>query len=142
VTSAAFITRWQHAGGAERANYSLFLTELCDLLGVPHPDATTQNPAHDAYVFERTVMFDNGPGTKASTGRIDLYKRNCFVLETKQGVGSFAPFLRDENADIKHNNIAHDPRTTRARPAHDPRTTRARPAHDPAKLGLMLNAQS
>jgi len=34
-----FITRWRNSGGAERANYALFLSELCDLLGVPRPDA-------------------------------------------------------------------------------------------------------
>jgi hypothetical protein len=93
VTYPEFEARWRSAGGAERANYSLFLTELCDLLGVPHPDATTHSPAQDAYVFERTVTFDNGPGNKATTGRIDLYKRGCFVLETKQGVGTFESFL-------------------------------------------------
>ena len=27
-----FIARWQASGGAERANYQLFLTGLCDLL--------------------------------------------------------------------------------------------------------------
>lgn len=25
----AFISRWEKAGGAERANYQIFLTELC-----------------------------------------------------------------------------------------------------------------
>ena len=31
----AFIARWQsNEGGAERANYALFLTELCTLIGV------------------------------------------------------------------------------------------------------------
>src|SRR5215470_15091429 len=35
----AFITRWQgQEGGQERANYALFLTELCDVLDLPHPD--------------------------------------------------------------------------------------------------------
>ena len=74
----------RHAGGAERANYGLFLTDLCDLIGVPRPDATTDSPAQDAYVLERAVTFDDGAGKK-STGRFDLYKRGCFVLETKQG---------------------------------------------------------
>jgi hypothetical protein len=74
----------RHAGGAERANYGLFLTDLCDLIGVPRPDATTDSPAQDAYVLERAVTFDDGAGKK-STGRNDLYKRGCFVLETKQG---------------------------------------------------------
>ncbi len=33
-----FIARWQgQEGGQERANYALFLTELCDVLGLPQP---------------------------------------------------------------------------------------------------------
>jgi hypothetical protein len=35
----AFIARWQgRGGGQERANYALFLSELCDVLGVSRPD--------------------------------------------------------------------------------------------------------
>ncbi len=30
----AFTGRWQSSGAAERANYVLFLTEFCDVLGV------------------------------------------------------------------------------------------------------------
>ena len=82
-----FLDKWQASGGAERANYSLFLTDLCDLIGVPRPDPTTDNPARDSYVLERAVIFDDGAGKK-STGRIDLYRRGCFVLETKQGTDS------------------------------------------------------
>ena len=33
-TVEAFIVRWQSAGGSERANYQLFITELCELLGL------------------------------------------------------------------------------------------------------------
>ncbi len=32
-----FLTRWRASGAAERANYQLFLSELCDLLQVPRP---------------------------------------------------------------------------------------------------------
>ena len=32
-----FITRWQAAGGSERANYPLFVSELARLLGQPEP---------------------------------------------------------------------------------------------------------
>jgi hypothetical protein len=80
-----FIARWQNSGAAERANYALFLTELCTLLGVPQPDPTHADDADNAYVFERSVTFHHQDGT-TSTGRIDLYKRGCFILEAKQGV--------------------------------------------------------
>ncbi|SOD89874.1 class I SAM-dependent DNA methyltransferase [Spirosoma fluviale] len=86
MTYSEFITRWEISGGAERANYVLFLQDLCDLLGVARPDPTTHDPAQDAYVTERAVTFQDG--AKTSTGRIDLYKRGCFVLETKQGTES------------------------------------------------------
>ena len=83
MTYSDFEARWKPAGGAERANYGLFLQDLCDLIGVARPDPTTDNPTQDAYVLERAVEFnDHG---KRSIGRIDLYKRGCFVLETKQG---------------------------------------------------------
>jgi hypothetical protein len=82
---AAWIAKWQKSGGAERANYQLFLTELCDVLGVPHPDPTVAEEPQNAYVFEKNVIFNNGDGT-TSTKRVDLYRRGCFVCETKQGV--------------------------------------------------------
>lgn len=79
----AFITRWKGKQGAERANYQLFLSELCDALKLPHPDPASDETQHNAYVFERAVTFHKPDGA-TSIGRIDLYKRNCFVLEAKQ----------------------------------------------------------
>ena len=99
VTPTEFIARWSNSGGAERTNYGLFLNDLCDLLGVPRPDATTDNPAQDAYVLERAVSFDDGAGKK-STGRIDLYKRGCFVLETKQGTDTPDTASKTEKAQL------------------------------------------
>ncbi len=81
----AFIDRWKKSGGAERANYQLFLAELCDVLDVPRPEPTVDDDSQNAYVFEKNVVFDNGDGT-SSTRRIDLYRRGLFVCETKQGV--------------------------------------------------------
>jgi hypothetical protein len=83
----AFIHRWQTSAAAERANYALFLSELCDILNVPRPDPARATDQDNAYVFERTVHLDNGDGT-TSVGRIDLYKRAAFVLEAKQGSGT------------------------------------------------------
>ncbi|GAA0566836.1 class I SAM-dependent DNA methyltransferase [Caenispirillum bisanense] len=81
---AAFIARWEPSGGAELANYALFLTELCDLLRLDRPEPARADTHLNDYVFERQVVI---PGVgETTTGRIDLYKRGCFVLEAKQGV--------------------------------------------------------
>ena len=54
----AFIKRWSdREGGAERANYALFLVELCDLIGVQRPDPAGQETERNEYVFERAVRF-------------------------------------------------------------------------------------
>ncbi|MFC0243752.1 class I SAM-dependent DNA methyltransferase [Rhodopseudomonas telluris] len=78
-----FITRWQNQeGGQERANYGLFLTELCDVINVDHPQPAGATHDHNDYVFERVVKVISNDGE--SWGRIDLYKKNSFVLEAKQ----------------------------------------------------------
>lgn len=83
MTPDEFIARWSASeGGAERANYALFLVELCDLIGVPHPDASGGERARD-YAFERPVRPRESAETTAPK-RIDLYKRGAFILEAKQ----------------------------------------------------------
>ena len=47
---AAFIGQWWKSGGAEWANFSLFLTELCDVLEVPRPEPTRPDESENAYV--------------------------------------------------------------------------------------------
>ena len=79
----AFIRRWQgREGGQERANYVSFLNELIALLGLPPPDPADATHEHNDYVFERAVKKHRDEGD--SQGRIDLYKKNSFVLEAKQ----------------------------------------------------------
>lgn len=78
-----FLARWQKAGGTERANYQLFLTELCGLLGLPLPEPAGDDTRDNAYVFERRVVI-NQPDGSSNNGFIDLYKRGSFVLEAKQ----------------------------------------------------------
>ncbi len=46
-----FIQRWGSAGGTERANYQLSLTELCRLLDIPQLD-----PAGDDTVIMRMFL--------------------------------------------------------------------------------------
>jgi len=79
----AFIDRWSDTGGKERANYQLFLTELCQLLDLPGPDPATQKDEDDAYVFERRVDIRHTDGNE-TRGYIDLYRRGHFVLEAKR----------------------------------------------------------
>jgi len=79
----AFIDRWRDSDGLERANYQLFLTELCHLLGLPGPEPAGPDPKQNAYVFERRVDIHHADGT-VNRGYIDLYKRGHFVLEAKQ----------------------------------------------------------
>ncbi|MCC3156836.1 hypothetical protein LJ737_06290 [Hymenobacter sp. 15J16-1T3B] len=98
MTYPEFEARWRPAGGAERANYGLFLQDLCDLLGVLRPDPTTDNPQQDQYVLERAVEFRDG--SKKSTGRIDLYKRGCFIFETKQGTDTPDQQQKSERAEL------------------------------------------
>ena len=81
----AFIARWGTSAGAERANYQIFLAELCDVLGVPRPEPSVADEAANRYVFDKAVTFQN-PDGKTSTGYIDLYRRGAFVCETKQSV--------------------------------------------------------
>jgi hypothetical protein len=80
-----FLARWQSAGGAERANYQLFLAELCDLLHVPRPNPATNDDTKNTYVFDRSITVTHPDGS-TSTNFIDLYNRAHFVLETKQGI--------------------------------------------------------
>ncbi len=79
-----FIQRWSQArGGAERANYQMFLTELCEALDLPRPDPASDDTRSNDYVFERGVKRRESEGL-ASTLRIDLYKKGAFILEAKQ----------------------------------------------------------
>lgn len=78
-----FIARWKDTTGTEKANYQLFLSELCALLELPTPDPASKDNRENAYTFERRVDIQNPDGSE-NRGFIDLYKRGAFVLEAKQ----------------------------------------------------------
>ena len=95
-----FIQRWQqNTGGAERANFPLFLTELCELIGVDKPEPATTDSANNSYVFERAVTFREA-GDRTGHGRIDLYKKGCFVLEAKQSAKRISQKKPDNQEDL------------------------------------------
>lgn len=76
LTPESFIGHWSRAGANERANSQSFLIGLTQLLGVPQP-----SPSHEeGYSFEFPVKV---PGSSI-TNFLDLYRRGCFVLESKQ----------------------------------------------------------
>jgi hypothetical protein len=82
----AFIAKWAASGAAERANKGMFLAELCGVLGVAAPNPATGDAEKDTYVFERASSLAH-EGGDTTTGRIDLYKQGCFILEAKQASG-------------------------------------------------------
>lgn len=109
-----FITRWKASGASERANYQLFLSELCEMLGVEKPRPASDKVHEADYTFERPVVFDDGEGN-TSTNFIDLYKRHCFVLEAKQGSSKAGPteaeLLGGEKVKTKTGTAVRDTRT-------------------------------
>ncbi len=108
-----FIAKWGQSEGSARGNYQTFLYELCVLLGVETPEPAVADDAQNAYGLngafgrDRTVTSRDGKGGTAP-GFIDLYKRDCFILEAKQG--SETP---QKPADDDLNDPAAKPRKTR-----------------------------
>ena len=79
----ALIEEAAASGGAERANYQLFILGLADALGLPRPQMAAEENQRNDYVFERRVDFKHPNGT-TTPGYIDLYRRGHFILEAKQ----------------------------------------------------------
>ncbi|WP_407493984.1 class I SAM-dependent DNA methyltransferase [Pseudooceanicola sp. MF1-13] len=79
----AFIERWKASGGNEMANFQSFAGELVQILGVEPVKVADAEGQNNDYRFERPVTFTHTG--RERRGRIDLYRRGCFVLEAKQG---------------------------------------------------------
>lgn len=86
----AFIAKWNPSGGSELGSSQSFLIELCALLNVPRPESPRSSLQDNSYLFEAAVPI-TGPDGKTTTGRIDLYKKGCFIWESKQGSDKPAP---------------------------------------------------
>ena len=121
----AFIGRWfGQEGGAERANYALFLSEFCATLDLPPPDPSKKGLGD--YEFEAPVNSSAVFGGKG-THRIDLYKRDCFILEAKQSQlkpGEAAPPEPPREAlvptyDLFGNPTGHAPAKGKPPPRYD-----------------------
>ena len=80
-----FVNRWKALNGSERANFQQFAIEVTQLLDLPTPKAATADSQNDDYRFERPVTFIHT--VTQTRGYIDLYRRQSFVMEAKQGTG-------------------------------------------------------
>lgn len=98
-----FLARWAGTEQAERANYTSFLNELCTILGVTSPDPARGSTGDYHYECSVTHHADDGGPT---TRRIDLYRRDRFILEAKQG----------ENVDRQTSLFGQTETQRRARP--------------------------
>jgi len=79
AAAQAFIDKWKGVAASELSTSQSFLIDLCELLGVDRPHPT---PEQD-YMFERPLTFQHADGS-TSPGRVDLYRRGAFVLESKK----------------------------------------------------------
>ena len=103
----AFIARWSDAGEAEVANYTSFLDGLCDIIGVPRP-TPANGPLGDYRYQRRVTRLEDGAAP--SQRRIDLYKRNCFILEAKQGANPAPQGLLSATGEAeRRSNIRRSP---------------------------------
>ncbi len=84
--------------------------ELIAVLGLLKPDPAAATHEHNDYVFERSVKKHKDKGD--SQGRIDLYKKNSFVLEAKQSRLKGVKKVADQN-DLFTAEIPEDSRGRR-----------------------------
>ncbi|WP_299867165.1 DNA methyltransferase [uncultured Hoeflea sp.] len=104
------------SGGAEMANAQPFVMRLTEALGLPQPDFAREENRFNDYVFERAVAFKHPDGS-STTGRIDCYKRDCFILEAKQSA-------KRKKADPAQTELLPADAATR-KPGHAKQGTRA-----------------
>jgi hypothetical protein len=71
------VERWTGAKSRERANYQLYLGELCAALAVEGP-----RPAGSGYEYEFPIKVVDRAG-KDGSNFVDLFKREHFLLEAK-----------------------------------------------------------
>lgn len=110
-----FIERWKLSGGSEMATSQSFLNELTILLDVELPKVSDADGQFLDYRFERPVTFTHTGSERR--GRIDLYRKDCFILESKQGAATAKKADTNQLAllseeDAPKNPIGHGKRGT------------------------------
>jgi len=78
----AFIAECQAMkGGAERANYGLFIERFCKALDLPTPNYGAGGVLGD---YQLDAPLKGGSLKSDATGYIDCYRKHHFILEAKQ----------------------------------------------------------
>lgn len=95
-STEAFINKWKGNSGSERSNFQSFMRDLCTLLQLPLPEPSTGDADQNGYVFERFIASQKTDGNTENR-YLDLYRRDCFVLEGKQ-TGKEIASLSHQNA--------------------------------------------
>lgn len=86
----AFMARWKASEASERANYRLFLTELCDLLGVEKPRPASDKVHEADYTFKRPVSAKDPARHFKQVPKGQMTQRVQQIeslLETQQALG-------------------------------------------------------
>jgi hypothetical protein len=78
-----FIGRWKGNTAGETKVAQQHFLELCQALGVPVP--SPQEAEELTYCFERTIKFPPSRGKQAAPEYVDVYRKDHFVWENKQG---------------------------------------------------------
>ncbi len=104
-----FITRWRRPGSSKLSKFHQFINELCEILGIERPNLSSGKLCSDDYCFDRPVKIPEGDGS-FSSGLINLYKHDSFVMMAKQASGQEAreqgarnkPRRKETNEGIAH----------------------------------------
>lgn len=115
---------WGKPGGAERTSYQMFLTELAQTLGADTPDPGEGGTLGN-YQFEGPVSSEAVFLSKHNK-RMDLYKRDHFILEAKQSQIKEGESLPEEppedleaETDLFGNVVAYRPKSGKRAKRYD-----------------------
>jgi len=91
ASTLGFVERWQRSEAAERANYVLFLSELCDFLDLPRPEPTQADEHRNTYVFEKSVDFRNLDGSVTTVASTSTAALILFSKRSKEATPRLSP---------------------------------------------------
>lgn len=139
LTIDAFTARWTASGRPERANCVAFLNDLCDIIGVPHPDATNGYLVVGDWLLDRTGARSGTPTGPMSAAWTFLYG-NCSARFCSRGaVRRFPEF----QSPLRSRRVPTRVCTTVSRAApNEPHTARASRTPRPGSWGNVVGKRN